>query len=260
MNNYKAFSIDLARSAGEIIRDNFSLGMKKEWKENNTPLTVTDTQINSLVIKKIKESFPDHSILGEEGSSLQESDYMWVCDPIDGTLSFSHGIPISTFSLALTQKGISILGVVYDPFMDRLFFAEKGKGAFLNDNPIHVSTKGNLATAVVDIEAQRPSQYNLDALRIALDKKSVVLMSLRAAIYAGMLIAAGATDGLLFAYDTVWDAAATKVIVEEAGGICTDMQGNDQRYDKPMHGFIASNGAIHSQLVEMSKQFATNVF
>jgi fructose-1,6-bisphosphatase/inositol monophosphatase family enzyme len=178
---------------------------------------------------------------------------------VDGTLAFSLGLPLATFSLALTQNGVPIFGVVYDPFMDRLFTGEKGRGAYVNNKPIHVTARSELARSVIDIEANRAAGYNLDRLRAALDGRSVLLLSLRAGVYAGMLVAAGSTDGMFFAYSSPWDGAAVKIIVEEAGGVCTDMLGNDQRYDAPINGFIASNSELNAKLVEMGKKFAVRI-
>jgi len=90
----------LARQAGEVMRKDFSLGMKKEWKKDKTPVTVTDTFVNRMVINAIGKEYPEHSILGEEENSLKDSEYVWVCDPIDGTIPFSHGFPIFAFSLS----------------------------------------------------------------------------------------------------------------------------------------------------------------
>src|SRR3990167_6073867 len=138
--SYKDFAINLAYKAGERMRKDFTLGMKKEWKKDKTPVTVTDTVINRMVIDAIEKEYPSHSILGEEENKMKESEYVWVCDPIDGTVPFAHGFPIFAFSLALVKNGAPILGVIYDPMLDRLVYAEKGKGAFLNSKPIKVSS------------------------------------------------------------------------------------------------------------------------
>jgi inositol-phosphate phosphatase / L-galactose 1-phosphate phosphatase / histidinol-phosphatase len=113
--DYLYFAIKIAKEAGDIMRAHFSLGMKKEWKEDNSPLTITDTAINELVIQKVKESFPEHGVLGEE-ASLETTDatHIWVVDPVDGTIPFSHGVPTFAFSLALVVDGVPQLGVVFD--------------------------------------------------------------------------------------------------------------------------------------------------
>jgi myo-inositol-1(or 4)-monophosphatase len=106
-NEYKDFAIKIAYEAGVIMRNNFTLSMKKEWKHDHTPVTATDIEINALVLQKIKETYPEHDVLSEEGDSdYSGSEYVWICDPVDGTHNFSHGIPTSTFVLALTFKGM----------------------------------------------------------------------------------------------------------------------------------------------------------
>jgi len=251
--DYKTFAIDLAYKAGEIMRKNFSLGMRKEWKENNTPLTISDTLINKIVIESVKKQFPGHAVVGEEESFLQVSDYVWLCDPIDGTIPFSHGIPVSTFSLALAHKGVPIFGVVYDPYMDRLFVGEKDKGAYLNNKLINVSSKSTLKNAVLNVEGKSISEQSA-FVKNELLKKGVKIVSLASFAYCGVLVAAGEFSASIFFPDNPWDVAAVKVIVEEAGGKCTDLQGNDQYYDKKTNGFIASNGPVHAELVELIKQ------
>jgi myo-inositol-1(or 4)-monophosphatase len=251
MNDYLDFSIEFARKAGEIIRANFTLGMTKEWKQDNTPITVTDTEINALLIKEVQSRYPGHAVLGEEESHEQEADYVWVCDPVDGTFPFSHGLPVSTFSLALTHNGESIVGVAYDPYMDRLFSAEKGRGAFLNGQPIHVSDANSLHNLVMDIEWWYTSPFNLEGLTVALMKEGVRPFGLISAVYPSLLTASGDFGGVIFSGNTPWDAAAVKVIVEEAGGKVTDIFGNEQRYDQPIKGSIATNGLVHDQLVKI---------
>ena len=114
--------------------------MDKTIKKDGSPVTKTDLAINKLVIDRVKKYFPSHGVLGEEQSNyVEKADYVWVCDPVDGTIPFSRGMPTCMFSLGLTFKGKPILGVGYDPFIDRLIFAELGKGAFLNGKKIHVS-------------------------------------------------------------------------------------------------------------------------
>lgn len=137
---YKNFAIGLAKKAGKIIRANFVLGMAKQIKKDGSPVTKTDLAINSMVIRDVEKHYPGHAILGEEESHpIKGAEYVWVCDPVDGTIPFSKGVPTCMFSLALTHRGLPILGVAYDAFMDRMFFAEKGKGAFLNGKRVHVS-------------------------------------------------------------------------------------------------------------------------
>jgi len=106
MTTYEQFAKDVAKQAGKIMMENFKLGMHKEWKSDNSPVTETDLRINKLLIEGVKKYFPEHSVLGEEESNfVGDRKMVWVCDPLDGTLPFSHGVPIFTFSLALVDDG-----------------------------------------------------------------------------------------------------------------------------------------------------------
>ena len=112
MEKYLLFAQNLAKGAEEIALKYFGFDVENTWKQDNTPLTKADTEINDFVIKAVNETFPSHSIYGEEKSDTKEnSPYVWVCDPIDGTMPFSCGLPIFTFSLALvdTSNGQAIL-------------------------------------------------------------------------------------------------------------------------------------------------------
>ncbi|HWY79502.1 MAG TPA: inositol monophosphatase [Candidatus Sulfotelmatobacter sp.] len=251
MKSYKQFSLELAVKAGEIMLKNFAFGIKKEWKEDNSPVTVSDIAINKLVIESLLEEYPAHGILGEEESMLKESEYIWVCDPLDGTMPYSHGIPTFTFSLALTQQGVPIFGVVYDPILKRMFTAEKGKGAYLNKERIHVSPTAIFEKQRIGIEGSFRSLYNLNDFRLVMDRKEVRPFSLACFTYSSLLVAKGEFLAAVYGNITAWDCAAVKIIIDEAGGKTTDLFGNEQRYDKPMKGFIGSNGVMHDKLLEI---------
>ena len=242
------FAVSMAREAGALMKQNFSLGMKKEWKEDKTPLTATDIEINAMLLKTCREKYPAYSFIGEEGSELVESEYTWVCDPIDGTMPFAHGWPTFVFSLALTKNGESILGVIYDPICDRLLHAEKGGGAFLNGTKIHVSQNAQLGKTTFVESGGFSKLPHLQEILMAAGCRVPTLFS---CVYAGMLIATGELVGQVYKYDKPWDGAAVKVLVEEAGGKVTDLEGKEQRYDKEINGFVASNGLVHQKLLDL---------
>lgn len=251
---YKKFAIDIAKQAGKVIRANFKQGMKKDWKDNGTPVTITDTAINKMVIAGVKKYFPSHDVLGEEESSLKnKSKYLWVCDPVDGTIPFSHGMPICVFSLALVVDGKPIIGVVYDPFMDRMFFAELGKGAFLNGKKIYTNKQG-MDGAVVDWG----SSGSVAMLTKSFPK--CFALNLYCIIYSGVLIASGEFVASLYGGTYAHDGASLKIIIEEAGGMVTDLAGKDQRYDGRINGFLASNGVVHKDLLKLIKQAGKKIY
>lgn len=257
-NKELAFAKALALEAGEIMRKHFGFDLQPKWKSDQTPLTIADTQINSLVIEKIKAAFPGDDIFGEENQFITGSKRLWVCDPVDGTLPFSHGLPISTFSLALVIDGVPQVGVIYDPFMDRLFYAEVNSGAFYNGQPIHVSNQG-MQNAILDISgfpapADRATTTHTMSVCDRFNTAGAKTVSMWSTIINFALIASGKFTGAVFNLNFIHDVAAAKVIIDEAGGKTTDMFGNEQRYDRPTKGFIASNGVIHQQIIDLLKK------
>ncbi len=252
--DYKEFAIHTARLAGEIIKSHFTLNMKKDWKADHTPLTEADLKINQLVIDSIKARFPTHSVLAEEGDNIQKSDFVWVCDPIDGTIPFSHGIPTCVFSLALVHKGKSIVGVIYDPFMDRMYTAEHGKGAFLNDKPIHVSDTTSLENTVANVITFHKSHYDLTEVYRAIENAGAKLIDLKSVTYMDTLVASGEMSITTFAQTKPHDTAAAKVIVEEAGGKVTDLFGAEVRMDKENKGYLVTNGHLHEHVLQIIRE------
>lgn len=257
MGDYKKFAIDFIKRAGQVMLEHFMLGVKKHIKPGLGPVTEADLAINRMLIAEVKERFPDHGVLGEEASNLQSagSEYVWVCDPIDGTIMFARGIPISTSALALTRNGESILGVVYDPFCDRLYLAEKGQGATMNGKPIHVSQTAKLHGAEGVMEISAASKFDiLDLPKLLKVREKANVAIFNSLVYTAVLMAAGQFDFIVFPRTGAHDAAAIKIIVEEAGGKVTDLFGDDQRYDHETKGFVATNGKIHDQLLKVIKE------
>ncbi len=253
MSDYKKFALDLAEKAGEVIKEKFTLGIKKEWKSDDTPVTEADLFINKMVINAVGKEFPDHGVIAEEESNLKESEYLWVCDPLDGTIPFSHGIPICTFSLALVKNGQSILGVVSDPFMKRMFFAEKGKGAFLNDKQIFTPQSKDLKKGIIAVDMYRLGKFSLLDIQKSIYEDGGKVVNFCSVVYEGMLVALGGLIGTIFPGSNPHDCAATKIIVEEAGGKVTDLFGEESDYSRKIKGAIISNGEIHNYLLEKVK-------
>lgn len=244
-------ALDIAKQAGVIMRRNFAAGMKKEWKDERSPVTETDLAINDLVLKEIKSRYPGHSILAEEESDHDEShEYVWVCDPVDGTHNFSHGLPTATFALALLRVGQPILGVILDPFEDRTYYAEKGKGAFLNGAPIRVSQATSVKKTLIGLGKTR-SLKNFFPVMDALYQRGVSMISGLSIHYVSALVASGEFSASLFGGPSPHDMTPAKILVEEAGGRVTDMYGAvPSRFDQPMRGQVCSNGFVHEELLE----------
>ncbi len=256
MSEYIKFATKLAKEAGDIMLEYFeSDKLNTEYKEGNQPVTVADKKINQLVIDSVKEKYPKYSVLGEEGSIVKDSDYSWVCDPIDGTIPFMKGIPVAVFSLALVNNGKPILGVVFDPFQNKMYTAEQGMGAFCNDEEIMVSRE-NINKGIINIEwwqdGLRDVVRPLHNLAIQTQMYDIHIPSI---VYASALVAKGKIEASVFVggKGKNVDIAAIKIIVEEAGGKVTDLDGNEQRYDQDINGAIISNSVNHQKLVDVLK-------
>ena len=240
------------------MRANFSYAMEKENKEDGSPVTKTDLAINKMIIAAVKKYYPSHGVLAEEESYEHEGkEFVWLCDPVDGTIPFSHGIPISTFTLALVQNGEPIIGVIFDPFGKNLFFGAKGQGAYLNNKKIRVAEKTSLVSTIVFCEYWKQSPYKTLPIIEALENINCNVPILKSIAYGCGLVAAGEGAGVIFPGSKPWDIAAAKLIIEEAGGITSSFNGQNQRYDQEIQGFIGANKTLHPQLVELVKKHSS---
>lgn len=253
MENYLKFTKTLAEESAEIALKYFSFETETTWKGDNTPLTVADTEINDLVIRRINETYPEHSIYGEEKSDRKEnSKYIWVCDPIDGTMAFSVGLPIFVFSIALVDQsnGLPILGLINDPVMKNMYWAYKDGGAYRNGQKISVSQDAILKNTYLSTGASGRAVgfSNLPLMKILSEKKCAV-MKYPSFIYGGIQVANGKYVGAVFFHKYGHDVAALKIITEEAGGKVTDLNGEERRYDQDGLGCIVSNGILHEEIL-----------
>src|ERR1041384_336032 len=137
---------EIAREAGALLMGYFHRRVKIEYKGDVDLVTEADRQSEALILSRIREQWPSHDVMGEEGSRIQTgSDYLWYIDPLDGTTNFAHGFPVFCVSMGLEYKKKRIAGVVYDPTREEMFSAEQGSGAYLNGQPIHVSKTTKLS-------------------------------------------------------------------------------------------------------------------
>lgn len=255
---YLAFATTLAYKAGDIMLEHFQIGIEKEDKVDGSPVTIADTKINQIVIDAIRKAYPEHAIHGEEASHKKEgAEYVWSCDPIDGTIPYTFGIPTSMFSLALVKNGEPIVGVLYDPYMKRFYQAVKGQGAYMNNEKLHVNQEKKLSGNYISLPSQTVLFFDAVGLRTTASKEGIKSLTIFCLTYEVSLVALGQFVGNIFGYSTAHDVAAVKVIIEEAGGKVTDLLGNEQRYDQPINGAIVSNGLVHDELVALVKPYLT---
>lgn len=245
-----AFAKDMARAAGEVMRRYYRIDQQVEVKKDLSPITIADTEINELMIKWVQETFPNDGVIGEEASWESERERVWVCDPIDGTHAYIIRVPTSMFSLALVIDGVPVVAAVYNPWTDEMYTAVTSEGAYRNESPIHVSSKD--WGEGVNITGTRGRSYE-KIKEVLTDTPGVKVNTIAGGVFKGCLVAEGAVEVWFFEHSGAHDVAAMKLIVEEAGGKVTDLDGNDQRYDRPINGAIMSNGHIHEELMNIVK-------
>lgn len=255
-SEYLEFAKTLALEAGEVMLRYFrSDKLTTTWKEKNSPVTVADSEINHMVIERVKAAYPLHGTLGEEESFNPELETVWVVDPIDGTNLFNLGMPNSTFCLALVEKGEVQVAVVYDPYLKRMFWAVKGSGTYLNDKKITVQPISELSHGYIFAQADKTDNSGTTAeIQRRLKKMGVKLMAIPSYTYMALAILEGKMLAAFMPYGSPWDAAAISLLIQEAGGKSTDLKGMDRRYNEWGDGVLVSNGAVHEKLVEMIQQ------
>lgn len=254
-NEYLNFAKKMCIEAGKIMKKYFYQDNGASYKGDKTIVTLADKEINHILIEKVKEKFPDHSVDGEE-EKFGKSKYVWVCDPVDGTAMYARHIPVAVFSLALVVDGVPVVGVVYDPFLDKLYSAIKGQGAYCNDEKITVNDyKLEDEKSISHFDMWPAAGYNVIPMLNELYKKTYFI-GVGSIIRACMCVATGDFTCCIFpgTKGKNCDIAAVKVIVEEAGGRVTDLFGNEQRYDEEINGALISNGIVHDELVKSAKE------
>jgi myo-inositol-1(or 4)-monophosphatase len=246
---------DIAREAGALLMDYFRQNVKVEYKGEADLVTVADRKSEALIRERIGRHWPTHDVLGEEGGLRDTgSDYRWYVDPLDGTTNFAHGFPVFCVSMALDHKGNRIAGVIYDPTRDELFAAEKGSGAYLNQQRIHVSGTENLAECLVATGFPSHKRHKNPNIffyhQITLHTHGV-----RRAGSAALdlcCVACGRFDGFWEFNLNSWDTAAGVLIVQEAGGQVTDFKGGPFQLDS--RETLASNGLVHPAMLSEFEQ------
>ncbi len=219
----------------------------------NNPVTEADHAAEKAIMAVIRAQFPDHFILSEEaGEMKQESDYKWIIDPIDGTINFANAIPICCVSIGVEYQGALIMGAVYNPFMQEMFFAEQGKGATFNGQTIRVSSKADLAKSC--LVTGFPYTY-LDSPNGPLQvferfiRRGIAVRRLGSAALDLCWTAMGRFDGFYEHRLQPWDSAAGVLILQEAGGKVTGFNGAAYTIYQP--DILATNGVIHEEMLNV---------
>ncbi|MGD0511910.1 MAG: inositol monophosphatase family protein [Terriglobales bacterium] len=246
---------EIAREAGALLMGYFRQHVKVEYKGDADLVTVADRNSEILIRERLRQHWPTHDILGEEGG-LQDtgSDYRWYVDPLDGTTNFAHGFPVFCVSMGLDYRGSRIAGVIYDPTRDELFAAEQGSGAYLNQQRIHVSKTAKLSECLLGTgfpshkRHQNPNIFFYHQLTLHTH-------GVRRAGSAALdlcCVACGRYDGFWEFNLNPWDTAAGVLIVQEAGGMVTDFKGGP--FQLHSRETMASNGLVHPALLNEFEQ------
>ncbi len=249
----KDFLEDTIRQAGGLsleYRKRLS-SLQVNRKSAKDLVTEADVAVEEFICERIKQAFPSHSILGEESGKTDGDENCWIIDPIDGTTSFVHHQPFYSVSIALQKADESILGAVYAPVLDELFIAEKGGGAELNGKKITVSDCRELPESVLATGfACLRADHKDNSLPIFNELMPIIRAVRRFGSAAVDLcyVACGRLDGFWEMNLNIYDIAAGKLILEEAGGVCTDFAASP---DKLCEEVLAANPAIHSKISQI---------
>ncbi|MDH5424254.1 MAG: inositol monophosphatase [Gammaproteobacteria bacterium] len=222
-------------------------------KERNDFVTEVDQKAESIIIRTLKQAFPDHSILAEESGRSGEntSEYQWIIDPLDGTTNYLHGFPQFSISIALKHKNKLVLGVVYDPLRQELFTASLGDGAYLNNRRIRVSKQMGLSGALLGTGFPYKDVRHLDAYLGMFKSFFPEAAGIRRAGSAALdlaYVACGRLDGFWEIGLQSWDIAAGALLVREAGGIITDFSANEDYLENG--NVIAANPKVFNQMLK----------
>ena len=247
---------EMVRDAGEILRRNFGQAQQIDHKGVIDYVTETDRESERFLLAEIEKRFPGGRALGEEGGQLAGSGKgMWFIDPIDGTMNFAHGLPIFSVSLAYELDGELTHGVVYNPIHEELYSATLGEGAFLNGGAIHVADTEELKDSLLVTGFPYDSWTNPDNNLAEHNKFTLLTQGVRRLGSAALdlcYVAAGRLDGFWEKRLNAWDVAAGALIVQEAGGKVSAING-DPDFMKAPQSILAANNILHEKMLTVLK-------
>jgi myo-inositol-1(or 4)-monophosphatase len=257
---------EAARAGGKVLLSHLKDGhlkdggLKVAYKDGRANIvTSADTGSQRAVCEVISRAFPDHAIIGEEGTAGGSSTTnAWYVDPLDGTTNYAHGLPFFCVSVALRSHGATVAGAVFDPLRDELFSAARSEGAFVNGRPLRASGVARLDRALVVAQAQTVDDGEIRAYATLVDRLMRLtggVRSLGSPALALCAVAAGRLEAYCEYTMDAWDILAGQLILQEAGGRLTTFSGvphiSADRAD-----VVATNGLIHDELVEALKGLA----
>ena len=258
MNEYLKVAIEAAREAGAVLRAEFYRPKQISYKGEVDIVTESDRRSEALIVARLREHFPSHAIIAEEGGGAAASGakYCWHVDPLDGTTNFAHGYPCFCVSMGLARNNELVLGVIYSPVYDELFTAQRGEGAHFNGKRIRCSRIDSLKNSLLCTGFPNHKRHAHPNIYYYWDftlKSHGVRRDGSAALDLAY-VAAGRFDGFWEFGLMPWDSAAGVVLVEEAGGTISDLEGRP--YTLGGKSILASNGLIHAEMKQVAAEIA----
>ena len=252
MASYLETAVAIARESGALLADFFARCVPYELKGENDLVTEADRASERLVVERLTQHYPTHAIVAEEGGGHESaSGYRWYVDPLDGTTNFAHSFPCFNVTLALEHQGELIAGVIFDPINEELFTVEKGAGAFLNGNRIHVSKVAKLESTLV--ATGFPSRKRHQSVNIHFyHQLGMATHGVRRCGSAAIdlaFVACGRLDAFWEFGLNPWDMAAGRLLVAEAGGKFSGMHGEPHQLRGP--DLLVDNGLVHDEILEL---------
>ncbi len=247
LNELLSVAIEAAYLGGRRTLAYFNTGVPVERKSDATPVTCADRECEQLIRQTITRYYPSHSLVGEEGGSAAgDPEYKWIIDPIDGTKTFIHGVPLYGVLIGVEVRGVPSVGVAYMPALDEMVAAAKGQGCRWNGRPARVSSLATLADAAV-MSSSIVSCYNRSEAFAKIASRTL-LQRTWGDCYGYLLVATGRADVMIDPAVKVWDCAALMPVIEEAGGRFTNWAGESTIYGADA---VATNGLLHKQVIDL---------
>ncbi|MBW7957479.1 MAG: inositol monophosphatase [Deltaproteobacteria bacterium] len=254
-NEVRGIAVQAAKRAGSLLKERLGKYGEVEFKGAIDLVTEADRASEDLIMGEIRKAFPGHGILTEESPEVvKDSPFKWIIDPLDGTTNYSHGFPFFCVSIAFEEEGAVVFGAVYDPMLDELYTAERGRGAFLNGKEIRVSSADSLGRSLLatgfPYDLRVADDNNLDHFS-AFSLKAQAIRRAGSAALDLCYTASNRFDGYWEMKLRPWDVAAGALMVKEAGGLVTDFGGGPfSIYGREC---LASNGKIHGHMIKVLK-------
>jgi myo-inositol-1(or 4)-monophosphatase len=250
LQSFFDFTTSLAYRAGRLTLGYFNVGLRPEFKSDDTPVTAADRAAEEFIRGEIERAYPGHAIVGEEfGESAHSSPFRWIIDPIDGTKSFMHGVPLFAVLIGLEIEGIVRVGAAYFPALDEMLCAAEGLGAWWNGRRAQVSAVDTWERACICYTTPKNFLRRNPLVWQQLSEKAYMLRGWSDA-YGYLLVATGRAEAMLDPYMNIWDCGPFPVILSEAGGFFGSWKG------EAGHAWgeaLACNAAIKPQVMEVMR-------